>query len=231
MENGLPTKNYTVWIIGYEPLMCDYYFMALYELEGKHPIGRINCYIHHDYSTVRSLFLDPTTDYGSADIILLDLKPKIVLGKHNDHGEDLGMLIRRELPGTKQILLSHPVSEYHLHHILETINPEGFLFRNEIGERSELQKAVMEVIKGKNQYTDSILAFLKSEAYGPKIEQKDRELLHYLGEGIPSKDLPKYMHLSLSTIERRKREIAKLLDLEDTSSKELIQKARDLGII
>lgn len=224
-------KNYTVWIIGYEQIMCDYYYMVLYELEGQYPIGRIDCYVHHDQDTVRSLFLDPTADQSSVDLVLLDLKPKIVLGKHTDHGQDLGRLVRRELPGTKLVLLSHPMSEYRLHHILATLNPEGLLIRDEIGERTELQKAIRAILSGSNQYTDSILTFLKSEAYGPKMEQKDRELLYYLGEGVRSKDLPEYMHLSLSTIERRKREIARLLDVADTNSQELVQRARDLGII
>ena len=55
--------------------------------------------------------------------------------------------------------------------------------------------------------------------------------MYLIAEGFKTKDLPKYIPLSLSAIEKRKASIKKQLILESGSNKELLDSAKSLGLI
>ena len=65
------------------------------------------------------------------DIVFLDIKlPPSKDGKILS-GEDLGIKINQLLPDTKIIISTTFNDNYRIHNILENINPDGFLIKND----------------------------------------------------------------------------------------------------
>ena len=59
----------------------------------------------------------------------------------------------------------------------------------------------------------------------------DKQILYQLGKGIKTKDIPQYVPLSLSAIEKRKQNIRELLEVTGGSDIDIIREAKDKGII
>ncbi|WP_291871159.1 hypothetical protein [Maribacter sp.] len=63
------------------------------------------------------------------------------------------------------------------------------------------------------------------------FDSLDREILYRLSLGVKLKELTKYIPLSLPGIERRKRRIAEVFDLESGSIKPILKKAKENGLV
>ena len=62
-------------------------------------------------------------------------------------------------------------------------------------------------------------------------DNHDSKILQLIEEGIKTINLPNFIPLSLSTIEKRKANIKKQLIMDAGSDKELLDAARNLGFI
>jgi hypothetical protein len=63
------------------------------------------------------------------------------------------------------------------------------------------------------------------------IDDIDRKIIHELSIGTRMKDLPNSVPLSITAIERRKRQIKQLFGVNSADDKDLILMARDKGFI
>ena len=59
----------------------------------------------------------------------------------------------------------------------------------------------------------------------------DSKILQFIAQGIKTNNLPNFIPLSLSAIEKRKANIKKQLILDNGSDKDLIDVAKNLGFI
>ena len=59
----------------------------------------------------------------------------------------------------------------------------------------------------------------------------DRKILYELSIGSRMKDLPNYIPLSVASIEKRKRQLRKVFGVKNKGDRELILKAREIGVI
>ena len=62
-------------------------------------------------------------------------------------------------------------------------------------------------------------------------DENDTKMLRLIAEGVKTKDLPNYIPLCLSAIEKRKASIKKQLIRDSGSTKELLDSAKNLGLI
>ena len=62
-------------------------------------------------------------------------------------------------------------------------------------------------------------------------DEFDTQILLFLEKGIQTKDLPQYINLSLSSIEKRKASLKAQIFNQKTSDKELIEKCKTLKLI
>ena len=63
------------------------------------------------------------------------------------------------------------------------------------------------------------------------LDKIDRQLLHELSIGTKMKDLPDVLPMSIAGIERRKRQLKEMFNVEDCEDRELILKAKEMGFI
>ncbi|MBJ96840.1 response regulator [Mesonia oceanica] len=166
------------------------------------------------------------------DIVFLDINFPIEGNNKILSGEDLGIKIKKELPEVKIIILTVLADPFRLHNLLLNINPAGFLMKGETTSE-ELKRCLSKVIIAPPYYGSKISKLLHSEISlnTSLIDEVDRIMLYQLSLGTKTKDLTKYVHLSLRAVEDRKRKLKEIFGVSGQGNKALLEKARESGYI
>ena len=120
---------------------------------------------------------------------------------------------------------------FRIHSILKNVNPDGFLVKSDVNS-TELLKAFNKIVENPPYYSQSVNQFLRNEiANRSVIDEIDRKILYHLSKGIQTKDLPEYVSLSINAIEKRKKALRTLFDIQTRNDTSLLQKAKEQGFI
>jgi len=165
------------------------------------------------------------------DIIFLDVQlfPPNEEQPHN--GEDLGILARKLVPESKIIFMSSFSDNYRINSILKSVDPDGYMVKTDIDPKS-LEQAVKTVITQPPYYSSKALAAIRKKmANDITLDENDKKILYHLSIGTKTKDLEKYIELSSSSIENRKRHLKSLFGTEKENDLALILAAKNRGFI
>jgi len=224
------TRKYSVLIIEDHPLICEAYKSACKQITTSDKT--INFKIDTVNNSDDAVFkIEAASKKKDIDIIFLDIR----LPPSKKHliftGEDLGIKIRELLPKAKIIISTTFNDNYRIHSIIKSVNPEGFLIKNDIVPE-ELILAIKTVINDPPYYSQTVIKLLRKHiATDFTVDKTDRTLLHELSIGTKMKDLPSILHLSIAGVEKRKRQLKDIFNLRSESDKELIAVAREKGFI
>ncbi len=164
------------------------------------------------------------------DLVLLDIN--LPPSKNNNilDGEDLGILLRRDLPSTKIIVLTMLNDNFRINSILKSINPNGFSIKSKLTPKT-LETAVMTVLSDNCYYCEIVSNLVRKQVSNEiALDNFDRKILYHLSLGEKMKNLPNFIPLSLPTIERRKKRLKQVFEVHG-SDKSLIKKAKEKGFI
>lgn len=165
------------------------------------------------------------------DIIILDINFPISEANKIMSGEDLGLKIKEQYPQIDIIILTTLEDPLRLNNILLNINPSGFLLKGDTTPE-ELIRCVETVISNPPYYGSKISKLLRNEASNKYvIDETDRLILHQLSLGTKTKDLTKYVNLSLRAVENRKKKLKIIFGVSDRGNKSLLDRARESGYI
>lgn len=175
--------------------------------------------------------LDERFNYKPLHLVFLDIQlPKHPTTKYQS-GEDLGVLIRKRFPGTKIIIITTFDNNLLIQNLLESIDPEGLMIKSDLTPENFIQ-AVVDVIEEPPYYSKTVTKFLrKQHRFHHHLDRLDRLILYYISIGKLTKDLPLYIPLSLPGIERRKKRLKEIFDVEDGNDIDLLSKAREDGFV
>lgn len=168
---------------------------------------------------------------GNYQIIFLDINFPVQENSEILSGEDLGVKIKKEFPNIKIVILTVLEDAFRLHNILSNINPDGFLLKGETTSQ-ELLRCLEKVIDSPPYYGPKISKILRSEVTNKSfIDETDRMILYQLSLGTKTKDLTKFVHLSLRAVEDRKKRLKDIFGVSGEGNKALLEKARESGYI
>lgn len=223
--------KYSVLIVDDHPLISEAYESAFNKVSDQDP--NVNFLIY------KSIDCDSAIEYiekfnqgeSTLSIVVLDIRiPPSADGKMLS-GEDLGIFFNKISPDTKIVVSTTLNDNYRVHNILKTINPDGFLIKNDINAQ-ELIDAINSVITDPPYYSKSVIKLLRKQVSTDYLLDKtDRKLLYEISIGTRTKDLPGILPLSIAGIERRKRQLKKAFNTETDEDKELIMKAKEKGFL
>ena len=146
-------------------------------------------------------------------------------------GEDLAIYARKILPQAKIIILTMFDESYRIHNIIKTINPEGFLIKSDLTS-SELSSAFQAVLNNPPFYSGTVNSHLrKTNESDIVIDDKNRRILYLLSQGAKNKSLATHLDISLSAIEKRKKQLKEIFLIDDGQDETLINEARKKGFI
>ncbi|MBO0324176.1 response regulator transcription factor [Muricauda sp. CAU 1633] len=165
------------------------------------------------------------------DILFLDVQ---LFAPNEDQpytGEDLGILARKIVPESKIVYMSSFSDNYRINSILKTVDPDGYLVKTDIDPKT-LEDAVKTIVQNPPYYSSkALVAIRKKMSSDIDLDEKDRQILYHLSKGTKNKDLEKFIRLSPSSIENRKRHLKTLFGTENENDLALILAAKNRGFI
>lgn len=146
-------------------------------------------------------------------------------------GEDLAEYARKNLPNAKIIILTMFNESFRIHNIIKTIDPEGFLIKSDLTS-SELASAFQAVLNNPPFYSGTVNSYIrKSIVSDIVIDEKNRKILHLLSQGVKTKNLAPHVDMSLSAVEKRKKQLKEIFMIQDGQDETLLKAAREKGFI
>ncbi len=146
-------------------------------------------------------------------------------------GEDLASYARKILPKAKIIILTMFNESFRIHNIIKTIDPEGFLIKSDLTS-SELASAFQAVLNNPPFYSGTVNSFIRKAITSDiVIDEKNRRILHLLSQGVKTKNLASHLDLSLSAIEKRKKQLRDIFEVQDGQDETLVSIARNKGFV
>lgn len=223
-------QEFNVLIIDDHPLISEAYKSAFSQVTKKDENTTFKISVADNCDDANDRIIEASKE-KTIDIVFLDMKLPPSEKKGILSGEDLGIKIKKLLPDTKVIVSTTYNDNYRIHSIFKSINPEGFLIKNDISPQ-ELVSSIETVIKDPPYYSQTVIKLLRKEVANEFILDKiDRQLLYELSIGTKMKDLPKILPLSIAGVEKRKRILREMFDVNKKGDKELVKIAREKGFI
>ena len=165
------------------------------------------------------------------DIAFFDISMPAYEEKGIHSGEDLAMLIKEVMPNCKVILLTMHTELLKINSIIKIINPNGLIIKNDL-TFDELLVAFDKILKNDHYYSQTVVRLIsQSQQDNFDVDPFDKQILYHLSKGIKTKDIPSYVPLSLSAVEKRKLNLKEMLDVKGSSDVELITEAKNKGLI
>lgn len=166
------------------------------------------------------------------DVAYLDLSLPPYPDKNIFSGLDLGVLLRNTIPNCVIIILTMHSEAALVDRLIKEINPQGILCKSDI-DIDEFLNAFKIIFSGDTYLSNKIVKSLKDKVFDNyKLDSYDKQILMRLSEGILTKNIPNYVPLSLSAIEKRKAQMKNmLLQGKGGDDHELIEAIKKMGIL
>ncbi len=146
-------------------------------------------------------------------------------------GEDLAVYARKVLPKSKIVILTMFNESFRIYNIIKTIDPEGFLIKSDLTS-SELASAFQAVLNNPPFYSGTVNSFMRKAITSDiVIDEKNRKILHLLSQGVKTKNLASHLDLSLSAVEKRKKQLREIFEVRDGQDETLVDAARSKGFV
>ena len=219
-------KKYKVLIVDDHPMVAENYKNAFIEASTEDNEIDFNIIIAHSSDRAMEII-----ENEILDIVFLDIKlPPSSDGKILS-GEDLGIKINKKHPKAKIIIATTFNDNFRINSIMKNINPDGFLIKNDI-DIKEIITAIKRVVSNPPYYSQTVNKYFRRQSTNDyPVDKIDRQLLYELSIGTKMKDLPNILPLSIAGIEKRKRHLKVIFEVEGQDDKALIMVAREKGFI
>lgn len=217
--NILIVDDHPMTVNGYINVLSDEKFEG-YELNFT---KALNCKEAYD------LITDTNNTFNLA---YLDLSLPPYPEKKITSGIDIGMLLRQHIPDCTIVFLTMHSEAPLIERLIKDINPQGIMCKSDI-DIDEFLNAFKIIFSGDTYLSSKIVKSLKDRVFDNyKLDNYDKQILMRLSEGIQTKNIPNYVPLSLSAIEKRKAHMKNmLLQGKGGDDFELIEAIKKIGVL
>ena len=220
--------NRNILIVDDHPLNVDSYRALLTGIESN---SKANYLLAYDCKEAYNILLTTNRNSETIDFAFLDISLPPFEEKNILSGSDLALEIRTLFPQCKIIIISMHKESLLVNQIYNRINPEGFIAKSDINYKFFTE--MFQSIDRNEIYFSASIKNAQKILIENNInwDNHDSEILQLIEKGIKTINLPNFIPLSLSTIEKRKANIKKQLIMNSGSDKELIDAAKNLGFL
>lgn len=176
---------------------------------------------------------DLITDTSATfNIAYLDLSLPPYPEKNINSGIDIGKLLRDKMPACTIIFLTMHSEAILIDRLIKEVNPQGILCKSDI-DIDEFLNAFKIIFDGDTYLSSKIVKSLKDRVFDNyNLDNYDKQILMRLSEGILTKNIPNYVPLSLTDIEKRKANMKNmLLQGKAGNDAELVEAIKKIGIL
>lgn len=217
--NILIVDDHPMTVNGYINVLSDEKFEG-YELNFT---KALNCKEAHD------LITDKANNFNMA---YLDLSLPPYPEMKITSGIDIGTLLRKHMPDCTIVFLTMHSEAPLIERLIKDINPQGIMCKSDI-DIDEFLNAFKIIFSGDTYLSNKIVKSLKDRVFDNyKLDNYDKQILMRLSEGIHTTNIPNYVPLSLSAIEKRKAHMKNmLLQGKGGDDFELIEAIKKIGVL
>lgn len=222
-------KNLNILIVDDHPMTVDSYSNLLSDNAFQKNIPQfIKSYNCQDAYNQIFFHLNQNTNI---DLALLDISLPPYRDFNIENGIDLASLIRKKFTNCKIVLLTMHSEPLTVDKIIKEINPEGFVSKSDIN--FELFPVICKKIMDGETYRSPTIVESQRELFKKNInwDKHDSQILILISQGLKTVNLPDYIPLSMSAIEKRKAHLKEQLLMGKGSDWDLINKAKKLGLL
>lgn len=220
-------KNISIFIVDDHPSMIEGYKSIL----SFNDLGyQINITPAYNCETAYKI-MEASEDIYEFDMIFLDLSLPPYVEKQINCGQDLAVFAKKKYPLAKILILTSHAEAFVLYDIKKKIVPDGLLVKSDF-TADEFLKA-FEIILNNGTYfsktvQENIAELLSSNTF---LDHYNRQIITLLASGIQSKNLPNYIDLSMSSIDKRKVVIKDFFRIKNATDEDIIREAKRLGFV
>lgn len=221
--------SYTILIVDDHPMTVDSYVNLLSDINYNENVPTfLKSYNCEDALNKINFQLKQNL---KIDLALLDINLPPYKELNIETGTDLAILIRKKNPACKIILLTMHSETLTVDKIIKEINPEGFIAKSDIN--FELFPIICKKIMDDEVYSSPTILQSQRDLFKKNInwDNHDNKILTLICQGVKTVNLPNYIPLSMSAIEKRKANIKGQLLMGKGSDIDLIRKAKKLGLL
>jgi two-component system response regulator NreC len=165
------------------------------------------------------------------DLVFLDFSLPPYEEMNIKSGQDLAMLTKIHLPNAKIVMLTSHTEAILLYDIIRTVEPHGLLVKSDFSAE-ELLFAFDKIMGNEIYHSTTVTQNLREILSKSSIlDQENRQIITLLSQGIKTKNLPSYLNISISAIEKRKVNIRDYFNLQKGSDEDIIREAKKLGLV
>jgi DNA-binding NarL/FixJ family response regulator len=165
------------------------------------------------------------------DIAFIDISLPPYEEKELGSGDDVASLIQNYFTNCKIVIISMHNEPTWVNRIIERIQPLVFIAKSDMNF-GKIFEIIKDIHNNKQYYSQTIVdAQKKIQIQNIDCDNHDKKILELLARGVMTKDLPRFVPLSLSAIEKRKNNMKKQLLFTGGTDIELINKAEKIGIL
>ena len=220
--------HYKILMVDDHPMIIEGYQNTLLATKKEHQ--HLDIDIANDCDLANEL-IKKSANNEPYDICFFDIKLPASKDGLITSGEDLAKIARLYLPQAKIVILTMFNESFRIHNIIKEINPEGLLIKSDLTS-SELAEAFQLILDNPPYYSSTVKGFVNTTISGDiHLDDINRKILHLLSQGIKTKSLREHIDLSMSAIEKRKKQLKLLFDVEDGKDETLLKEARIKGFL
>ncbi len=165
------------------------------------------------------------------DVVLLDVMLPAFEPQNLSSGEEVALMIQREMPSTKIIMLTSHADSFTLYSLIKRVCPQGLLVKSDF-KPQELLSAFDSVREGKTYYSITAQQSLKAiQAKEMYLDTCNRRIISLIAKGVKTKNLPAHLNLSISSVDKRKAQIKEIFDIVKGTDEDIIREAKRNGFI
>lgn len=225
------SKSFNVLMVDDHPMVREIYRNALAHVKRNTKNFSFKVVEANNCDEALSHVKDAQKNSKKIDLVFLDICVPPSQDLDVKSGEDLGERIRSIYPTCKIIVSTSLCENQRLNSILKNLNPEGFLVKTD-ASFYDISMAVQNIVEDAPYYSKTIQRILRQKLNsGIVVDKIDRLLLHELASGTKMKDLPNIIPMSLAGIERRKRILKSIFNINNSDDKLLIEAAKQNGFL
>lgn len=176
-------------------------------------------------------FIFSEVNVQAINVIILDLSMPPFKEKNINNGEDLANLIRMKYPEIKIIIISSLFNTIQLERIIKNICPQGLIEKSDISSYEHFIEIFTKIINGKSYRSKIVDKMFNNNINKIHFDNTNRQIIILLSQGVKTKNIPKYIPITLSGVKKRKLKIKELLKIDFGDDEDIIRESKTLGII
>lgn len=153
--------------------------------------------------------------------------------KNINSGQDLAILAKKKFPFAKIVILTSHAEAFILYDIQTNIEPDGLLVKSDFTAEEFLR--AFEVIINKEKYVSKTVKESIQEMLEVKnnvfLDENNRTIISLLAQGVLSKNLPNYINLAQSSIDKRKAQIKDYFCVKGGTDEDIVREAKKQGFV